>query len=91
MDAVSQGSAAAGGGQGGANNKDLYEETARAEQEIRKIVQVGWNTSLGFLRQQVVEHVGLSAEAFNRALMVLQRREVVMFRNGGASVYRIGA
>ncbi|KAM5527725.1 DNA replication licensing factor mcm5 [Fusarium oxysporum f. sp. phaseoli] len=34
---------------------------------------------------------GYSEQALNGALMILQRRDILMFRNQGAQVYRNGA
>ncbi|KAI0014919.1 MCM-domain-containing protein [Xylariomycetidae sp. FL0641] len=87
MDAVNQGSAA--GGPGG--SRELNEEAARVEAELRRRLPIGWSTSLATLRREMVETKGFSEQALNRALMVLQRRDTIMFRNQGAQVYRNGA
>ena len=52
---------------------------------------IGWSTSLATLRREMVEGKGFSEAALNRALMILQRRDTIMFRNQGAQVYRNGA
>jgi DNA replication licensing factor MCM5 len=39
----------------------------------------------------MVEGKGFSEASLNRALMILQRRDTIMFRNQGAQVYRNGA
>ncbi|KAI9740475.1 MAG: minichromosome maintenance protein 5 [Cirrosporium novae-zelandiae] len=84
MDAVTQ-----GGGEGG--NQELVEEAGKVEDELRRRLPVGWSTSLATLKREFVTGRGFSEVALNRALIVLQRREVVQIRNGGAQVYRSGA
>ncbi|KAL2122350.1 hypothetical protein VTJ04DRAFT_2805 [Mycothermus thermophilus] len=84
MDAVNQGA----GSQG---SRELNEEAARVEAELKRRLPIGWSTSLATLRREMVEGRGFSEAALNRALMVLQRRDTIMFRNGGAQVYRNGA
>ncbi|KAL2152055.1 hypothetical protein VTH82DRAFT_5239 [Thermothelomyces myriococcoides] len=83
MDAVNQGS-----NQG---SRELNEEVARVEAELKRRLPIGWSTSLATLRREMVEGRGFSEAALNRALMILQRRDTIMFRNQGAQVYRNGA
>ncbi|KAF4966658.1 hypothetical protein FZEAL_10628 [Fusarium zealandicum] len=83
MDAVNQGS-----NQG---SRELNDEVNRLEAELKRRLPIGWSTSLGTLRREMVEGKGYSEQALNRALMVLQRRDTIMFRNQGAQVYRNGA
>jgi len=83
MDAVAQGE-----GQG---SRELMEETGKVEEELRRRLPVGWSTGLGTLRREFVEGRGYSERALSRALVVLQRRETVQMRQGGAQVYRMGA
>ncbi|GAO17853.1 hypothetical protein UVI_02011490 [Ustilaginoidea virens] len=83
MDAVNQGS-----NQG---SRELNEEVNRLEAELKRRLPIGWSTSLATLRREMVEGKGYSEQALNRALMVLQRRDTIMFRNSGAQVYRHGA
>ncbi len=105
MDAVNQGSQtgmgagtnggsggiASGAGAGGAAARELYQEAAQVEAELKRRLPIGWSTSLASLRREMVEVRGFSEQALNRALMLLQRRDTVMFRNQGAQVYRNGA
>ncbi|KAI2622110.1 MCM-domain-containing protein [Hypomontagnella submonticulosa] len=84
MDAVTQGTANHG-------SRELNEEVARVEQELRRRLPIGWSTSLATLRREMVEGRGFSEQSLNRALMLLQRRDTIMFRNQGAQVYRNGA
>ncbi len=82
MDAVTQGE-----GQG---SKELMEEVAKVEEELRRRLPIGWSTSLATLRREFVEGRGYSEQALNRALVVLQRRETVQMRSGGGEVHRSG-
>ncbi|KAF5024874.1 hypothetical protein F66182_3032 [Fusarium sp. NRRL 66182] len=83
MDAVNQGS-----NQG---SRELNDEVNRLEAELKRRLPIGWSTSLSTLRREMVEGKGYSEQALNRSLMVLQRRDTIMFRNQGAQVYRNGA
>lgn len=91
MDAVNQGGGGNGGTGGGmAGSRELNEEAARVEAELRRRLPIGWSTSLATLRREMVDGKGFSEQALNRALMILQRRDTIMFRNQGAQVYRNG-
>jgi DNA replication licensing factor MCM5 len=83
MDAVSQGE-----GQG---SKELNDEMMKVEEELRRRLPIGWNTSLATLKREFVDGKGYSEQALNRALIVMQRRETIQFRRGGAQVHRSGA
>ena len=83
MDAVNQGS-----NQG---SRELNEEVNRLELELKRRLPIGWSTSLATLRREMVEGKGYSEQSLNRSLMILQRRDTIMFRNQGAQVYRNGA
>ncbi|KAF2970387.1 hypothetical protein GQX73_g3225 [Xylaria multiplex] len=83
MDAVNQGS-----NQG---SRELNEEVSRLEAELKRRLPIGWSTSLASLRREMVEGKGFSEQSLNRALMILQRRDTIMFRNQGSQVYRNGA
>ncbi|KAK2602193.1 hypothetical protein N8I77_008744 [Diaporthe amygdali] len=84
MDAVNQGGANQGG-------RELNDEVARVEAELKRRLPIGWSTSLATLRREMVEGKGFSEQALNRTLMIMQRRDTIMFRNQGAQVYRNGA
>ena len=83
MDAVNQGS--------NMGSRELSDEVNRVEAELRRRLPIGWSTSLATLRREMVEGKGFSESALNRALMIMQRRDTIMFRNKGAQVYRNGA
>lgn len=82
MDAVSQGE-----GQG---SREVMEEASKVEDELRRRLPIGWSTSLATLKRELVDGRGYSEQALNRALVVLQRRETIQIRNGGAQVHRSG-
>ena len=84
MDAVNQGGAV---GQG---SKEVMEETARVEEELRRRLPIGWSTSLATLRREFCTGRGYSEMALGRALGVLQKRETLTLRSGGSQVYRSG-
>ncbi|OTB06080.1 hypothetical protein M426DRAFT_9904 [Hypoxylon sp. CI-4A] len=84
MDAVTQGTTNLG-------SRELNEEVARVEADLRRRLPIGWSTSLATLRREMVEAKGYSEQSLNRALMLLQRRGTVMFRNQGALVHRSSA
>ncbi|RDW95207.1 putative cell division control protein nda4 [Coleophoma crateriformis] len=83
MDAVKMGSQ-----QG---SKELNEEVAKLEEELKKRLPIGWSTSLATLKREIVEGKGYSETALNRALVILQRRDTVQIRGQGSQVYRSGA
>lgn len=80
------GQAAAGTG----GNRELMAEVNKVEEELRRRLPIGWSTSLGTLKKEFVQGRGYSEQALSRALLVLQRRETVQMRNGGAQVHRSG-
>ena len=82
MDAVNQGQS-----QG---SKELNEEVNKVEEAFKRRVAVGWSISLAQLRREFVEGQGLSEEALNRALLVLQRRDTISIRMQGERIHRIG-
>ena len=93
MDAVAQGAAASGepgaGVRGGGQNAVVV-EAARVEEELRRRLPIGWSTSLATLRREFVEGRGYGEGAVARALLVLQRREVLQMRSAGSVVCRVG-
>lgn len=75
----------------GQASKELMAEVGRVEDELKRRLPIGWSTSLATLRREFVEGGrGYSEAALNRALQILQRRETIQFRAGGAQVYRHG-
>ncbi|KAI9889909.1 MAG: minichromosome maintenance protein 5 [Vezdaea aestivalis] len=80
MDAVTQGEA-----QG---SKELTADSMRVEDKLRKRLPIGWSTSLATLKREFVDKDGYSELALNRALLMLQRKDTIQIRQGGAQVYR---
>ena len=80
MDAVNQGS-----NQG---SKELNDECHLLEAELKRRLPIGWSTSLATLRREMVEGKGFSEQGLNRTLLIMQRRDTIMFRNQGQQVYR---
>ena len=94
MDAATSGENAGSGGlhgSGAGGNKDLLAEINKLEDEMRKRLPMGWTTSLARIRRTFVADGGYSEAALGRALAILQRRDTIQLRNGGASIIRTGA
>ena len=88
MDAVLSQGGDASNSSGISANRELMEEIAKIEDDIRKRLPIGWSTTISKLRQTLVEGKGFSEQALNRALWALQKRESIQLRRGGAQVYR---
>lgn len=82
--------ATAGDGAGGAAGGAMLAEVARCEDELKRRLPIGWGTKLSTLRAEFVAGRGYSEQSLARALLVLQRRESVQMRHGGAQVFRSG-
>lgn len=78
------------GSGGSVDNPELIKQTNKIESEIRRRLPLGWSTSMATLRRQYVEQGPYSLEALERALGILERREVIRWRAGRASVFRCG-
>lgn len=89
MDAVTHERSAYGvTSQGG--NRDLMQEIGKLEEELRKRLPIGWSANLATLRREFVEGRGYSEVALGRTLGVMERRESIRMRAGGAVVWRCG-
>ncbi|KAL8852013.1 MAG: hypothetical protein Q9221_003118 [Calogaya cf. arnoldii] len=80
---------ATGGSASSNTNSDLQAETQKVEEELRRRLPVGWSTALRQLKKEFVDGRGYSEQSLGRALGVLERREVVQMRKGGAVVFRV--
>lgn len=88
MDAVlTQGGS---GAQGLNSNKELTDEVKKVEEEIKRLISIGWTTTMARLRRVLVEGKGYSEPALTRALYTLQRKDTIQTRRGGAQIYRCG-
>ncbi|KAF1346139.1 DNA replication licensing factor MCM5 [Delphinella strobiligena] len=90
MDAVLHQGGDAASGAGLSGNRELMEEIAKVEDEIRRRLPIGWSATVKQLRQDFVDKKGYSEQALNRAIWALQKRESVQLRRGGNQVYRSG-
>lgn len=90
MDAVLHQGGDAASGAGLSGNRELMEEIAKVEDEIRRRLPIGWSATVKQLRQDFVDKKGYSEQSLNRAIWALQKRESVQLRRGGNQVYRIG-
>ena len=76
--------------QGGAQSKELIAEANKVEEELRRRVQIGWVIKLATLKRELVDVKGYSEQALGRALQVMAARQSIMWRNGGATLFRCG-
>ena len=90
MDAVTHERSAYGGGGAVGGNRDLTQEMGKLEEDLRKRLPIGWSANLANLRKEFVEGRGYSEVALGRTLGVMQRRESIRMRAGGAVVWRCG-
>lgn len=84
MDAVAAGQV------DGMSRQELQEEMERIERELRRRLPIGWSTSYQSLVREFVGHQGYSQHALERALWVLEKREVVRFSGQKKVVNRVG-
>ncbi|KAI5854334.1 MCM2/3/5 family-domain-containing protein [Tricharina praecox] len=77
-------------GQGQGMSKELNDEVGKIEAELRRRLPIGWSTSYATLKRELCSNRGYSDAALNRALMMLNKRDTIQMRNGGANVYRSG-
>jgi len=84
MDAVSVGSIE------GLSRGELNEEISKIEREIKRRLPVGWTTSYQSLVKEFVHQQGFSGHALERALFVLEKREVIRFSGQKKVVHRVG-
>jgi DNA replication licensing factor MCM5 len=84
MDAVSAGAV------DGLSPIVLNDEVAGIERELRRRLPVGWSTSYQSLVREFVGQQGFAAHALERALFVLEKREVVRFSGQKKVVHRVG-
>lgn len=84
MDAVSAGSVE------GLTKGELMDEVNKVERDIRRRLPIGWNTSYAVLVKEFVTQQGYSSHALERALYIMEKREVIRFTNSKRTVTRIG-
>jgi DNA replication licensing factor MCM5 len=82
MDAVNNGGATV--------RKDMNDQVAGIEEEIKKRIPVGFSANYRGLVEHFVNQKGLPERALERAIWVLERKEVLQVRNQRQKIYRIG-
>lgn len=78
-------------GQGATIRKELIDEVNKIESEIKRRLPLGWNTTYQRLVNEFVGSHRFSQHALDRSLLVLERREVIQFRNQRQQIFRSGA
>ncbi|TXT13612.1 hypothetical protein VHUM_00979 [Vanrija humicola] len=84
MDAVAAGQV------DGMSRAELQDEMERIEKELKRRLPIGWSTSYQSLVREFVNHQGYSQHALERAVFVLEKREVIRFSNQKKVVNRVG-
>lgn len=84
MDAVQSGNIE------GMTRGELMEEINKVENDIRRRLPIGWSTSYQSLVREFVNQQGYTAHALERALFILEKREVIRFSGQRRQIHRIG-
>jgi len=84
MDAVQSGNIE------GMTRGELMEEINKVENDIRRRLPIGWSTSYQSLVREFVNQQGYTAHALERALFILDKREVIRFSGQRKQIHRIG-
>ena len=74
----------------GMTSGELQEEVQKLEREIRRRIPIGWTTSYARLRMEFVDAQGYSLHALERALYILEKRDVLRFSNQRKTMTRTG-
>ena len=82
MDAVNNGGAIV--------RKDLNDQVAQIEEEIKKRIPVGFSANYRGLVDHFVTRKEMPERALERAIWVLERKEVLQVRNQRQKIYRVG-
>ena len=77
-------------GQGATIRKELIDEVNKIESEIKRRLPLGWNTTYQRLVNEFVGSHRFSQHALDRSLLVLERREIIQFRNQRQQIFRSG-
>ncbi|KAG9118925.1 hypothetical protein FRC07_006305, partial [Ceratobasidium sp. 392] len=84
MDAVAAGSS------DGLSRGELNEEITKIDKELKRRLPVGWSTSYQSLVKEFVNGQGFSSHALERALFILEKREVIRYTAQRKVINRIG-
>ena len=74
----------------GMTRGELQEEVQKLEREIRRRIPIGWTSSHAALRKEFVDAQGYSLHALERALYILEKRDVLRFSNQRKTLTRTG-
>ncbi|CAH6723013.1 minichromosome maintenance protein 5 [[Candida] jaroonii] len=85
MNAVDQGI-----NNGMVTNSELNKEIEKVEQELRRRLPIGWSTAYRTLRRELVESGKASANALDKALLIMERHEIIRFRHQRQNILRVG-
>ncbi|EUC55895.1 DNA replication licensing factor mcm5 [Rhizoctonia solani AG-3 Rhs1AP] len=84
MDAVAAGST------DGLSRGELNEEVTKIDKELKRRLPVGWSTSYQSLVKEFVNQQGFTNHALERALFILEKREVIRYTAQRKVINRIG-
>lgn len=82
MDAVNNGSDTV--------NKELNDQVGLIEEDIKKRIPVGFSANYRALVDHFITRKGYKEQALDRAIWVLERKEVLQVRNQRQKIYRVG-
>ena len=74
----------------GMTRGELNEEVRRLEREIVRRLPIGWTTSYPKLRLEFVDRDRYTLHALDRALYILEKRDVLQFSNQRKAITRTG-
>ena len=70
--------------------QDLTEKVGHIEEEIKKRIPMGFSANYRALVDHFVGHRGFTERALDRAIWILERKEVIQVRNQRQKIYRVG-
>lgn len=82
--------AVAAGQVDGMSRQELQVEIDKIDRELRRRLPIGWSTSYQSLVREFVGQQGYSQHALERALYVLEKREVIRYSGQKKVVNRVG-
>ncbi|WFD36128.1 DNA helicase [Malassezia cuniculi] len=74
----------------GMTRGELHEEVRKLEREIIRRLPIGWTTSYAKLRMEFVDRDRYTLHALDRALYILEKRDVLQFSNQRKAITRTG-
>lgn len=74
------------------HSREVSEEVSKVEEKLKQRLPVGWQTSYSTLRREFVDgRYNFSKLTLDVALQVLERREIIQFRQQRQIIYRVTA